>query len=116
MNDAPDAEVDETIAIPLAERHWIVMLAVLNDFIYSTVDPVLKELAKSGPNPMLNKQESAVLAGSLLARRVIVKKLGSHAVLSDGLSADIRVADLTAAPKTLRPARRASPVTSYAGV
>ncbi len=105
MNDAPDAEVDETIAIPLAERHWIVMLAVLNDFIHSTVDPVLKELAKSGPNPMMNKQESAVLAGSLLARRVIVKKLAAHAVLSEGLGEDVRVADLRAVEPTPRRAR-----------
>jgi hypothetical protein len=77
-----EASEQKDISVTLPDRHWVVILALLQDYIDGTSMPRLEELKEKGIDPeTLSREEITALTGPLLARGLIVKELVNHGVM-----------------------------------
>lgn len=81
MNKEPKHK-EQTIRIALPERHWVVLLAILDQAIDKTVRPEIEKLKKKGIIlTEITDEQATTLAGPLMIRGVIVKELVSMGVM-----------------------------------
>jgi hypothetical protein len=73
---------EQTIRIGLPERHWIVLLAILDEVIHKNVKPGIEKLKKKGIKlTEITDEQATTLAGPLMIRGIIVKELISRGVM-----------------------------------
>ena len=73
---------EQTIRIGLPERHWVVLLAILDQVIQKTVGPEIERLKKKGIKlTEITDEQATTLAGPLMIRGIIVKELVARGVM-----------------------------------
>jgi len=81
MNKEPKRK-EQTIRVALPERHWVVLLAILDQAIDKSVRPGIEKLKKKGIKlTEITDEQATTLAGPLMIRGVIVKELVSRGVM-----------------------------------
>ncbi|HVG32758.1 MAG TPA: hypothetical protein VM911_06750 [Pyrinomonadaceae bacterium] len=77
-----DKHQEQTIRIALAERHWVMLLGLLNQFIVKSVGPEIEKLKKQGIQfEDIDDVQATVLGGPILVRGIIVKELVAKGVM-----------------------------------
>jgi hypothetical protein len=73
---------EQSIRIALPERHWVVLLALLDQFIGKSVKPALEDLIKKGVKlEEIDDIQSATLAGPIMIRGLIIKELAARGII-----------------------------------
>ena len=73
---------EQTIRIGLSERHWVVLLGILDQVIDKSVQPGIEKLKKKGIKlTEITDEQATTLAGPLMIRGIIVKELISRGVM-----------------------------------
>lgn len=74
---------EQTIRIALTERHWVVLLALLNQFIAKKVAPAVEDLRKQGVKlEDIDDTQVATLAGPIMIQGIIIKELAARGVVN----------------------------------
>jgi hypothetical protein len=77
-----ESRKEQDIRIALPERHWVVLLGILETFISGSVKPELDRLKKKGVKLKdIDDTQAVTLAGPLMIRGVIVKELVARGVM-----------------------------------
>lgn len=78
----PINTTDAEIPITLPERHWVVILGLLEDFIHRICVPKIKQMQTSGIDPKaISQAEVTATIGPVFARGIIVKELVARGVM-----------------------------------
>lgn len=73
---------EQTIRIALTERHWVILLALLNQFIAKKVAPAVEDLRKQGVKlEDIDDTQVATLAGPIMIQGIIIKELAARGVV-----------------------------------
>ena len=82
MKTTPEHK-QQQISITLPERHWVIILALLEDFIQTKSFPAVKELIAKGVKPEeLDSTEVSATMGPVFARGIIIKELAARGVMT----------------------------------
>jgi hypothetical protein len=83
---------EQTIRIALPERNWVVLLAILDQYIGKSVKPELERLRKKGTKfEDLDDIQGATLGGPIMIRGIIVKELTARGVMKPGANERIGI-------------------------
>jgi hypothetical protein len=78
----PSQPAEQEIPITLVEKHWVVVLGLLEDHIQTRSLPAIKEMRSKGTDPnTLAPETITVLAAPIFVRGIIVKELVARGVM-----------------------------------
>jgi len=91
------SDPEREISIPLPEKYWVIVLAMLEDYVQRAAIPKLEALQKSGKDyRKLPPEEITSLVGPILARGIIVKQLSEAGVMTPEANEKVGIDKFTA--------------------